>query len=225
MMSVEQGFPFQSVKAQIQAALALDLPYADRSQPLLEQQFKAQNSELKPAAVLVLCAFSREQLIGKLGPGDLSILYTLRTDKVETHRGQMAFPGGHCETEDQGDSARTALRETEEEVGIPQGSVQIVGQLPPLVTVTRFLVQPVVGILNGAHEEFALELNTHEIAEAFWLPFRELQKPGIYRGESIASHGVEYPIHVFQVEQYRIWGATGSMTRNFLDRLFPGSGA
>lgn len=126
--------------ANLRAALTLDWPYSER----------ARKTGGVAAAVLVLIGM-RE--------GVPSILITRRTESVETHKGQMAFPGGVSDPEDQADLMRTALRETEEEVGIPRRSVEVWGQLPPLYTVTGFWVTPIVGLLNQPVDQVGVSLN------------------------------------------------------------------
>ncbi|MCM2323221.1 MAG: CoA pyrophosphatase [Oligoflexia bacterium] len=184
-------------------ALQLDVPYAER--PPTPQGTRA--------AVLMLFAEH---------DGRQAILVTRRTDKVETHKGQMAFPGGHCEA----DELKTpegfvtaALRETEEEVGIPRERVKVLGRLPGLWTPTGFWVVPIVGVLTVPLHEVTLHNSEHEIAEALWVPFAVLTDPEIYQREIRRIGAVSYPIHVYQVGVYRIWGATGAMIKNLLDRL------
>src|SRR4051794_24278516 len=87
----------------LETALGLDLPYSDRIQRVLPDR---SSSLTIPAAVLILFAYPRYET--SFGP---SVLFTRRTESVETHKGQMAFPGGHCEPEDVGGPSVTALRE------------------------------------------------------------------------------------------------------------------
>jgi 8-oxo-dGTP pyrophosphatase MutT (NUDIX family) len=199
----------EEFKKRIITALSIDLPYSDRSHRHLSD---SQLDQVKPAAVLILFADSKSS-------SNFSLLYTRRTYSVETHKGQIAFPGGMCEPEDQGQSEITALRETEEELGIPQNRIQILGKMPELVTITGFSISPVVGFLKVPLEQVPLIPHPNEIAEAFWVPFKTLTHSQTYRREFIRVGQVDYPIHVYQVGQYRIWGATGSMTKNLLDRI------
>ena len=197
----------QEFRERLLLALAMELPYTERRI----------DEGGRPAAVLILFGASKDQ------PSDLSVLITRRTDSVGSHKGQMAFPGGVSEPDEMSAGARgvvqTALRETQEEVGIPVSSVEVLGVLPALTTITHFRVTPVVGFLRELIEGFSLELNTDEIAEAFWVPLSTLMAPGTYRTEHLRVGQVDYPIHVYQVQGHRIWGATGSMIKNLLDRL------
>jgi 8-oxo-dGTP pyrophosphatase MutT (NUDIX family) len=92
----------------------------------------------EPAAVLVPLLLDAEVP---------ELLFTRRTDDVETHKGQVSFPGGVCDESDRG-PVDTALRETEEELGIPRRLIDVVGCLPELKTPTGFCITPVVGMLR-----------------------------------------------------------------------------
>jgi len=183
-------------------ALGLDLPITDRLRPT------PLNQKALPASVLVLLA----------GPANNpSVLLTLRTETVETHKGQIAFPGGTRDPEDFSD-AETALRETEEEVGIPRALVRIVGALPPLPTLTGFVITPIVAVTERPPAEIPLALSPHEIADAFWISFSILKAPETYRLEHFQAGPMSFPIHVYQVGAHRIWGATAAVLKNLLDR-------
>jgi 8-oxo-dGTP pyrophosphatase MutT (NUDIX family) len=171
----------------------------------------------KPASVLMLFGAPREN------PSDQQLLITRRTDSVGSHKGQMAFPGGTAESHELSMGPRgyigTALRETHEEIGIPSTAIATIGTLPELSTITLFRVTPVVGMLRTPIEDAPFQLNPHEIAEAFWVKLSVLQEPRTYRQEYIRVGAINYPIHVYLVNGHRIWGATGSMIKNLLDRL------
>lgn len=198
----------QKFEERVKRALALDRPYSERY-PVLGD---------KAASVLVLLGFSSRS--SDEGP---AVLITKRTDSLEHHRGQMAFPGGACE----GDECKTwdgqvltALRETEEEVHIAKKKIRVLGRLPSICTATTgFQVVPVVGVLTCSIEEAEMKLNPSEIAEVAWISLKQLRTPGIYRREFRKFGEVNFPIHVYQVGNYRIWGATGAMIKNLLDRL------
>jgi 8-oxo-dGTP pyrophosphatase MutT (NUDIX family) len=190
------------------SALSLEFPYPER----------VRLNGGRAAAVLILIGRERE---GRSFHG-LSTLITRRTELVGTHKGQMAFPGGVSEPEELSGAnglVWTALRETDEEVGISPDLVEVLGQLPPLTTITGFEVTPVVGFLRKPIEQIELKLNEHEIAEALWVPLATLMEPTTYSTELKRVGQMDYPIHVYQVSGYRIWGATGSMIKNLLDRM------
>ena len=113
----------------------------------------------------------------------------------------------------------TALRETEEEVGLQRALVRTLGALPELWVRTGFLVTPVVGVLVPPIEEIEFIASPGEIADVFWMPLRALRDPAIYSAEVVRFGEAEYAIHSFQYGTHRVWGATGSMIKNLLDRL------
>jgi 8-oxo-dGTP pyrophosphatase MutT (NUDIX family) len=185
--------------SQLKSALELDLPYPERM-PLIQGV---------PAAVLAL--------FGSKNGGEPELLMTQRTETVEKHKGQMAFPGGMAEPGE--DHVQTALRETEEELGIPASQVSVFGRLPEIWTPTGFTVTPIVGYLKSHIEATPLHKNAPEIAEAFWIPLSVLRDEATYKKEFIERNGIRYATHVYQVGSYRIWGLTGAMIKNLLDRL------
>jgi 8-oxo-dGTP pyrophosphatase MutT (NUDIX family) len=169
------------------------------------------SDKARPAAVLVIFGFHE-------GGRDPSVLITRRTETVESHKGQMAFPGGVRDPED-ASAEVTALRETEEEVGIARGDVEVLGQLPRMWTLTGFSIEPYVGLLKRPIEGTKLHLSAGEIAEAFWVPFNLLNDPATYREEPVQFEGRTFPMHVYQVQGHRVWGATAFILKNLLDRL------
>ncbi len=184
--------------------MELDFPHPFRSQP-----------GGRPASVLVLCGLRADS-------NAFEILVTRRTEHLEIHKGQYALPGGMRDPDDVSD-VTTALRETEEEMGIPADQVEVVGMLPPLWTPTGFHVTPVVGFLRTTIEEARLVPNPEEIDLWFWCPVDRLRDEKNYcvEARSITHEGEIYtvPVDVYQIDNHRIWGVTGAMLKNFLGRL------
>lgn len=151
----------------------------------------------------------------------LNLLLTRRTDHLRDHAGQISFPGGRVEPEDDGPVA-TALRETEEEIGLSRQHIEIIGQLPVYSTVTAFQVTPVVGLVEPG---FTLTLDDFEVAEAFEVPLAFLMNPAHHRHHRFEFAGAErrFLSMPWQGEEreYFIWGATAAMLRNFY-RLLSG---
>lgn len=171
------------------------------------------DSNVLPAAVLVLFG------LRKTG---VEILFLLRTETVEKHKGQIAFPGGKCDNSDFLSGSgfiSTALRETEEEVGISREDVKVIGTMPSILTRTGFIVTPVVAALSRSIEDIELRVNSAEVSEAFWLPLHSLMKSSAYRIEHFFVGEDRFPTDVFRVGYYRIWGVTGSILKNVLDTL------
>ena len=189
------------LEATLQEALKLDLPYANRARL---------GGQTSAAAVLILFGMDQDQRV--------SVLFIRRAEERGPHSGQMAFPGGKAEALDQGDPVATALRETHEEVGVERHYVRVLGRLPSVVTPTRFEIAPVVGVLQSDPAELVLKLDPLEVAEAVWIPFADLLTQGVYELELMKYGELNYPVDVFRIPNYRIWGATGSMTKNLIER-------
>jgi 8-oxo-dGTP pyrophosphatase MutT (NUDIX family) len=147
------------------------------------------------------------------------VLLTRRTDHLRDHPGQISFPGGRMEAEDQS-PIHTALREAEEEIGLAQNLPRILGYLPTYRTATGFLIYPVVALLTPP---FDLHLEAVEVAEAFEAPLSTLFDPTRHRRESIVYKGVRHEYNVIDCEAdgqpRRIWGATAGMILSLYRRM------
>jgi 8-oxo-dGTP pyrophosphatase MutT (NUDIX family) len=152
----------------------------------------------------------------------LTLLLTRRTDHLRDHAGQISFPGGRVEPEDDGPVA-TALRETEEEIGLSRSFINVIGQLPVYSTVTAFQVTPVVALVEPG---FTLKLDDFEVAEAFEVPLAFLMNPAHHRHHNFEFAGAERRFLSMPWQgaerEYFIWGATAAMLRNFY-RLLSGA--
>ncbi len=169
-------------------------------------------TEREPAAAAVLVA-----LVAR--PQGWQVLLTRRTDHLRDHAGQISFPGGRSEPED-ADAAATALREAEEEVGLPRQQAQVVGALPAYTTVTHFVVTPVVAVVQPP---MVLALDTFEVAEAFEVPLQFLMTPAHHRRHVFHAEGQDRQFLSMPWQgpgadgvqrEYFIWGATAAMLRN-----------
>jgi 8-oxo-dGTP pyrophosphatase MutT (NUDIX family) len=160
----------------------------------------------------------REQLSGLLRPAgvlvpiiergaELSLLLTQRSADLKHHAGQVSFPGGGMEDQD-ADVEATALRETEEEIGIARHEVSVLGYLQTMPTVTGYAVTPVVGLVSGTAE---LRIDRSEVEYAFEVPLSYLLKDE----NAIRTHwdagGRNVPMLEFRWDGARIWGATAFM--------------
>jgi len=145
--------------------------------------------------------------------GALRIVLTRRTETVEHHRGQISFPGGAEEEADESAFA-TAVRETEEELGIPAGDIRLLGALSPLATVSDFFVEPFVGAIPYPH---VLRPAEAEIAEVIDAPIAALMDPKILERRLLP--GREEPTLFFHYGTHVIWGATARMLKELLDAL------
>ena len=146
--------------------------------------------------------------------GEDYVIFTRRTEEVKTHKGQISFPGGHWESSDPS-LAYTALRETEEELGIRPESIRLVGELPEVFTVvSNFVIKPYVGRLAGRPSYVADPI---EVAEVIEVPLVALRNPDIYWTEARGGPENSRQVHFFRYGDYVIWGATGRILREFLD--------
>lgn len=161
---------------------------------------------LKPAAVLV-------PLVDR--PGQINVLLTQRTAHLAHHAGQVSFPGGHIEPDD-GGPADTALRETEEEVGIERRHVRLIGHLDTYVTRTGFVIIPVVGIVTPP---FTVRPDPHEVAEVFEVPLAFLLDTSNHHRCTASFEGVERHFYAMPYGRHFIWGATAGMLVNLYDIL------
>ncbi len=165
---------------------------------------------LRPAAVLV-------PIIDR--PSGLTVLLTRRSPNLSSHAGQVAFPGGRIDPGDDG-PVGAALRETEEETGIPREFVTPVGLLDPYETGTGFVIVPVVGVLR---EGCTPRANPAEVDEIFEVPLAFLMDTANHQRHSGTWQGQERRYYAMPYETHNIWGATAGMIVNLRERL--GGGA
>jgi 8-oxo-dGTP pyrophosphatase MutT (NUDIX family) len=144
-----------------------------------------------------------------------TVLLTQRTAHLKDHAGQISFPGGRVEESDQS-SLHTALRETEEEVGLARQHIDPIGYLPEYRTGTGFRVTPVVALVRPP---FDLQIDPFEVAEAFEVPLDFLLDPANHQRHSIHYQGALRHYFAIPYGDYFIWGATAGMIRSLTERL------
>jgi 8-oxo-dGTP pyrophosphatase MutT (NUDIX family) len=174
----------------------------------LERQHLNSNVPLKPAAVLLLVVNH---------PGEPTVVFTQRNADLADHAGQISFPGGRCDEADR-TPERTALREAEEEVGIPADRVEILGRLPQYFTSTGYAVTPVVG---WAEPPLVFRPDPREVADVFEVPLAFLLDPGNHRYESAFYRGRLRNYWAMPYGERFIWGATAGMLVTFHRILLP----
>lgn len=163
----------------------------------------------RPAAVLVPL---------HLREGKWNLLFTRRTDDVDEHKGQVAFPGGKIDDDDPSPE-HAALREAEEEIGLKRSHVKLIGRLDELITVTQWRITPVVGVFPYPYD---FVINPRECTAAFSVPLKWLADPANvetqFRQPPVG--GPLVPVYYYrEYDGHVIWGATARMTRMLLDLL------
>ena len=148
--------------------------------------------------------------------GDLHAVYTKRRDDLRRHAGEISFPGGRKDFPEE-DLRDTALREAEEEIGLPRADVQVVGALPPVGTfVTGYRIHPYVGLIEPGHE-WTLSPNEVEV-------ILELSLPDLIAGfemKRLLGKGVPIKTPTYTVGDNLVWGATARITHLLLKALRP----
>ncbi len=148
-------------------------------------------------------------------PEGATVLLTRRTAHLNSHAGQISFPGGRTEPEDPSPED-TALREAEEEVGIPPGKVEVIGKLDIYRTVTNYAVTPVVGIVDPG---FEMRPDPYEVAEVFETPLGFLMDSTNHHRHTGWFNGIARRWWAMPYGEYYIWGATAGMLMNLHERL------
>nr|MBC7245128.1 CoA pyrophosphatase [Chloroflexota bacterium] len=148
--------------------------------------------------------------------GSLVLPLTCRTQTVELHKGQISLPGGAREPQDE-TFADTALRETCEELGIPEQAIEVLGALTPLyIPSSRFCVYPYVGY---AKQAFSLRPDLNEVTEVIEVPLDLLLEPSTRRVETHFRDNQRFEVPIYQVASYKVWGATAMILAEFLTLL------
>lgn len=176
-----------------------------RNPILLASDVLEAEGESLPAAVLV-------PIVDRAEP---TMILTRRLDTMRKHPGQISFPGGRIDPDDD-DATAAALREAEEEIGLPRHLVDVIGVADLYRTVTGFEVTPVIGVIPPG-----LALNPHpgEVAAIFEVPFAYLIEPRHQIERSVEWRGSRRSYYEIEWNGHRIWGATAAMIVNLGRRL------
>jgi 8-oxo-dGTP pyrophosphatase MutT (NUDIX family) len=146
--------------------------------------------------------------------GEPSVVLTRRRDDLRRHGGEISFPGGRQDPEDD-NLCMTALREAEEEIGLAPEGVELVGALQPTPTIaTNFAVYPFVGLIEPGQEWRPAEA---EVAEVLELTLRELQDG--YARRTMRRRGIPFRTDTYVVGDALVWGATARMLADLFERL------
>jgi 8-oxo-dGTP pyrophosphatase MutT (NUDIX family) len=143
------------------------------------------------------------------------LLFTKRSDQVKHHKGEISFPGGVVDEEDL-ELINTALREAHEEIGLKQNDVQIIGILDDIVTITEFIVTPIVGLFPYP---YPFKVSEVEIAELIEVPLSSLLREKSFSEKEIIRGGQKEAVYAYEYEKHIIWGATARILKQFLDLI------
>ena len=156
-------------------------------------------------------------LIPVVDRGDeATVLLTKRTEKLASHSGQVAFPGGRIDPGDASAEA-AALREADEEIGLPAGHIEVIGRMPDYVSGSGYRIAPVLSVVRPG---FALTLNEHEVDAAFEVPLRFLMDPANHHRGSRVWNDREWFFYDMPYGGQRIWGVTAGIIRTLYERLY-----
>jgi 8-oxo-dGTP pyrophosphatase MutT (NUDIX family) len=165
-------------------------------------------ASLRPAAVLLpLLVRDTEEYV----------LFTRRTEHLPHHAGEISFPGGARHDDDR-DLAATALRETEEELGVPAASIRLHGRLDDFWSIHGYHVVPFVGTLPCP---FTYQVADFEIAELIEAPLDHFRTAGVHHVEDWSHQGRVHPVDFYRYGEHVIWGLTAAILRQFLEVTDP----
>jgi 8-oxo-dGTP pyrophosphatase MutT (NUDIX family) len=164
---------------------------------------------LKCAAVLIAMGWWKDEW---------QLVFTRRTDTVEHHKGQVSFPGGGCEM---GEAApeTTALREAEEEIGLAPEDVRILGRLNDIITITRYRVTPIVGVIPWPYQ---FRPEPAEVGRVFTIPLPWLADRANWDEQPVTRPGAAHPFPVVRYHPYDgeiLWGASARITLDLLNTV------
>jgi 8-oxo-dGTP pyrophosphatase MutT (NUDIX family) len=146
--------------------------------------------------------------------GRLHAVFTRRRDDLRRHAGEISFPGGR-QDDDETDLRITALREAEEEIGLPQDAVELIGALQPTPTIaTNYAVYPFVGLIEPGH---VWTPSAREVSAILELSLDDLRSG--YSRQRMLRRGVPFRTDVYVVGEDLIWGATARMVTDLLERM------
>ena len=172
-----------------------------RPSALSQRELLARSLPLRFQAAAVLMPFDWQD-------GQAQVWLTRRSAQLRQHGGQIAFPGGKCDAEDGGSATATALRETEEELGIGQHNWQIIGQLRDCYLPSGFVVSPVVALRRAP---LPWQPNPQEVAAVFAVPLSKVLAQQAYQARQVQYQEHDLTVYSLPFEEHDIWGATAGM--------------
>ena len=186
--------------------------------PVNEEQSRRGDHDLNPGMLPTRSLIPAAVLVGLVErPEGMGVLLTKRTAHLTDHAGQISFPGGRVDATD-ADAVAAALREAEEEVGLPATNVEMLGRLDTYVTRTGFEVTPCVGFVAPPE---SYRPDPFEVAEVFEVPLRFFREPQSRKLETRIFQGKQRFFYAYPWGDYYIWGATAGMLNNLVEVLGP----
>jgi 8-oxo-dGTP pyrophosphatase MutT (NUDIX family) len=211
IQAVEES-PFEPAAFFARAAARLDpKPRQDESEPLgdhhLNPDITAEGMSFREAAVLIPVVARRPQA---------SILLTQRTPHLSVHAGQIAFPGGKIDADDTTPAA-AAMREAEEEIGLPAEMIEPIGYLDPYLTRTGYRIVPVLARVDPDHR---IIINPDEVSDTFEVPLSFLMNSGNFRRGMRDFKGKPRYFYEIPFNERYIWGITAGIIHGMYERIY-----
>lgn len=201
-------------EARLRRALAGTSEQAPRPMSRLELPLNMDKLLLTPALLKSLRPAAVLAPVVRRG-NSLTLLFTVRANHLRSHKGQISFPGGRRDDSD-ASLAANALREAEEEIGLPPANVEVIGYLDDYPTITRYLVTPVVGFVSGEPE---IKPHEGEVAEVFEAPLDYVLDPKNFERKVLSREGLNVPFFEVNYGRHRIWGATAGILWNLASKV------
>jgi len=190
--------------------------FVSRNLPPCAQTIKARLQSRLPVRLEMEHSGRAAVLIPILSHGQESaFLLTQRTHRVQTHKGQISFPGGLREATDE-NLLQTALRETWEEIGLQPQAISVLGEFDEYFSVTGLIVTPFVGWIT---EPLELVPNPEEVEEILRVPFTVFQDSRLLRIEKWIRSGAEQDVYFYDYQGKEVWGLTARIIRDFIQML------
>jgi 8-oxo-dGTP pyrophosphatase MutT (NUDIX family) len=182
----------------------------DELAEITRRRLGARQRRIAPDGPLIKAAV----LLPIVDRGEPMIMFTKRTDRVGSHKGQISFPGGVVEPTD-ATLLDAALRECEEEIALPRAAVEPLGALDDTETVaTSFVITPFVGLIS---KPVAWQPDGEEVERIIEVPYAALVEEGSFRVETVTRDGITRPVYYFDYEGDTIWGATARILVHYLE--------
>lgn len=181
-------------------------PY-DKLSLLRAKQHNLNVDNLRKAAVLIPCV---------VRASGINVILTKRALHLRHHPGQISFPGGSYEQSDD-TLLTTAIRETEEEIGISSQHIEVIGTLPTLPTISGFIVTPYLGLISS---QYKTQIDHQEVMDVFEVPGQHLLNPSNLIQQQFYTNGSTHNIYSISYNEHAIWGATAQIIRSLQQQVW-----